>query len=180
MTAREAIKAALKCVGKTEKEAAESIGLTKKQLSDRTIRGSLRADTFLNLLDEIGVDVTFTVRESGKAISTKIKGAGHRVKQMVNGVIYDTADSDAMANNFYADGVNRYIDGHGLELYVSRNGQYFFAEYSSYDGVKDRISPITAEAAAQFIEKYGTDLNRQPKEVQPENDESQENSTEQE
>ena len=83
---------------------------------------------------------------------------------MVDRIIYDTASSDAIANNFYADGENEYTDGKALELYMDKEGRYFFAEYSSWEGVKDRITPVNAEAAASFIEKYGTEIDKAPKE----------------
>lgn len=163
MTAKEAITAALKSVGKTQADAAHAIGLTPKQLSQRIVSGTLRADKFLELLDGIGVDVAFTARDSGKEISTQIRGAGRRVRQMVNFVTYDTANADALSNNFYADGVNEYTDGQALELYVGKNGEYFFAQYSDYEGIKDRILPVTDEDASKFINKYGTELHRKPK-----------------
>ena len=81
---------------------------------------------------------------------------------MVNSVIYDTANADAISNNFYADGVNEYIDGQAMELYNGNDGQYFFAQYSNYEGVKDRIIPVSDKDAAAFIEKYGTELHRKP------------------
>lgn len=162
VTAKEAIMEALRSVGKTQADAAHAIGLTPKQLSERLVRGTLRADQFLEILDAIGIDVTFTAKCGGKPIDVMIRGAGRRVKQMVDRTIYDTADSNAIANNFYADGIHEYIDGHALELYLTRDGRYFFAEYSNIEGVKDRISPINAEAAADFIEKHGTELHRKP------------------
>lgn len=164
MTAKEAITAALKSVGMTQADAAHAIGLTPRQLNQRLVRETLRADTFLELLDEIGVDIEFTARSSGKQITARVKGYGRRVKQMVNFVNYDTANADAVSNNFYADGENEYMDGQALELYIGDDGKYFFAQYSSYEGIKDRILPVTEEEAANFIEKYGTNLYRKPQE----------------
>lgn len=162
VTAKDAITAALKSAGMTQAEAAHAIGLTPRQLSQRLVSGTLRADKFLELLDEIGVDIEFIARSSGEHITARVKGYGRRVKQMVNSVIYDTANADAISNNFYADGVNEYIDGQAMELYIGNDGQYFFAQYSNYEGVKDRIIPVSDKDAAAFIEKYGTELHRKP------------------
>ena len=82
---------------------------------------------------------------------------------MVDRVTYDTAASNAISNNFYADGVNEYTDGKAMELYIDKEGRYFFAEYSNWEGGKDRISPVSAAEAAAFIEKYGTELDKKPK-----------------
>lgn len=163
MTSKEVLAAALRDTGKTQAEAAAKIGWVPQQLSARLTRNSLRADELLDLLDGLGVELTLTVRETGKVIRSHIQGAGRRVKGMVDRVTYDTAASDALSNNFYADGVNEYTDGKALELYVDKEGRYFFAEYSSWEGVKDRITPVTAETAAAFIEKYGTELDKATK-----------------
>lgn len=161
VTANDAITAALKSAGLTQAEAANAIGLTPRQLNQRLRGGTLRADKFLELLDEIGIDIEFIARGSGKHISARVKGRGRRIKQMVNSVVYDTANADAIANNFYADGVNEYIDGQAKELYITDDGQYFFAQYSDYESVKDRIIPISSSDAAKFIGMYGTELHRE-------------------
>lgn len=163
MTSKELLAAALRDTGKTQAEAAAKIGWVPQQLSARLTRNSLRADELLDLLEGLGIELTMTVKETGKVIRSHIQGAGRRVKAMVDRVTYDTASSDALANNFYADGVNEYTDGKALELYIDREGRYFFAEYSSWEGVKDRVTPVTPETAAAFIEKYGTELDKAPK-----------------
>ena len=53
-----------------------------------------------------------------QALKTHIAGAGRRVRAMVDKVKYDTEAASALANNFYADGVNEYTDGKAMELYV--------------------------------------------------------------
>lgn len=163
MTSKEALAAALKGTGKTQAEAAVKIGWVPQQLSARLARGSLRADEFLELMDAIGVDVVLKVRDSGEILKAHIPGAGRRVRGMVNRVIYDTASADALANNFFADGVNEFQDGRAVELYVDREGRYFFAEYTNWEGAKDRITPVTANDAAAFIERYGTEIHKAPK-----------------
>ena len=163
MTSKEAIIAGLKATGTTQAEAAARLGWSAQQLSGRLIRNSMRADEFLDFMDAIGIDVAFTVRESGEALKTHIAGAGRRVRAMVDKVKYDTEAASALANNFYADGVNEYTDGKAMELYVDDEGRYFFAEYTNWEGVKDRITPVSARDAAVFIDKYGTDLHRGPK-----------------
>ncbi len=162
MTSREALDAALRITGNKQAEAAAKIGWTPQQLNARLTRNTLRADEFLEIMNAIGVDVTFTVRETGEKINAHIRGVGRRVRAMVDRVVYDTEASDALANSFYADGLNEYRDGIAFELYIDREGRYFFAEYTCLDGVKDRITPITASDAAKFIERYGTDLHRKP------------------
>jgi len=163
MTSKELLTAAFKATNTAQGDGAKKIGWTKQQLSSKLVRNSLRADEFLAILDAIGVDIEFKVRETGQPVTARIPGAGRRVRRMVDKVIYDTAAADALANNFYADGVNEYVDGRAMELYIDKEGRYFFAEYSEWEGTKDRITPVTANAAATFIEKYGTEIHKEPK-----------------
>lgn len=166
MTAREALSVALKGTGKTQAEAAVKMGWVPQQLSARLMRGSMRADEFLQIMDAIGVDVILKVRDTDEVLRTHVAGAGRRVRAMVNRVIYDTEAADALANNFYADGVNEYNDGKAMELYIDREGRYFFAEYTNWEGAKDRITPVVASDAAAFIERYGTELHKKPKKLE--------------
>ena len=165
MTSKEAINAALKATGKTQAEAAAKIGWVPQQLSARLTRNSLRADEFLEIMDAIGVEVQMKVMETGEDVKIHIAGAGRRVRGMVDRVIYDTASADALANSFYEDGENEYsAEGTATELYIDREGRYFFVEYTNETGCKDRIVSASANVAAAFIEKYGTELHRGPKE----------------
>lgn len=161
MTSKDILTAALKATGMSQAEGARLMGNNPQWLSARLVRNSLRADEFLKLMDLLGIDVTFTIRETGAAVKERIKGAGRRVRKMVNRTIYDTASCDALANNFYADGVNEYTDGRAMELYISGDGGYFFAEYTK-DGNGDRITVASAEEAAAFIAKYGTEIQKTP------------------
>lgn len=162
MKANDVLAAALRTTRKTQAEAAARVGWMPQQLSARLVRNSMRADEFLNLLEGLGIEITLTVKETGEVVRTHIPGAGRRVKGMVDRIIYDTVASDALANNFYADGVNEYTDGKALELYIDKEGRYFFAEYTNWEGGKDRISPVSARDAAAFIEKYGTEIVKKP------------------
>lgn len=163
MNAKDMLLAALRETKTTQAEAATKVGWMPQQLSQRIVRNSIRADDFLSLLEAIGIEVTLTVRDTGNTVRVYVKGAGRRVKAMVDRVTYDTAASNAISNNFYADGVNEYTDGKAMELYIDKEGRYFFAEYSNWEGGKDRISPVSAAEAAAFIEKYGTELDKKPK-----------------
>ena len=162
MKSKDVISAALKEIGISQAEGAKSIDWSPQRLSRKIVEGTLRADDFLRLMDAIGVDVEFKARSSGNVIKARKAGAGRKVSCMVNKVIYNTAASDALANNFYADGVNEYTDGRARELYVDKEGRYFFAEYSTWEGQKDLIIPVGANEAAAFIEKYGTEIFKAP------------------
>ena len=147
-TAKDALVAALYRTGHTQESAARLIGWNGQQISQRLARNSMRADELLTLMDAIGVDVTFTVRKTGEVLREHTTGHGRRVHGTVDKVFYDTGAADALSNSFYEDGVSEYKD--------------FMAEYHE-DG-KDRIRSGSPSVAAAFIEKYGTKIEKGPKE----------------
>ena len=155
MAARDILDLVSKETGITQGDLAKSIGMYAQQLNGRLARQSLRADDFLNILDAAGIDVIYIKRDDGKQIRGVIPGAGRRVRQMVDRVIYDTAASDALANNFDKKDNSECADGTVSELYIDKEGRYFLAEYSSVEGGKDRITPVTSAVAAAFMSQYG-------------------------
>lgn len=162
MTAREIISEVLRVTGMTQYAAASTVGWQGQQLNQRLSRGSLRADEFLELMDKMGVDVTFSLRANGTKISPHIRGAGRRVKGMCNKILFDTEYASALSNSFYEDGENKFSDGHASELYIDDAGRYFLAEYSDIEGERDKINVIAPELAAAYIQKYGSVLFKGP------------------
>lgn len=162
MASKEILEAVLRDTGTSKSAAAAKIGWLPQTLSNRLRMKTLRADEFLELMEALGVNITYTIKETGAVVRIRIPGAGRKVRKMVNGVIYDTSTASAISNNFYADGVNEYTDGMARELYKDNENRFFFAEYSSLEGVKDMIIPITANDAAEFIKKYGTEIDKKP------------------
>ncbi len=160
MTTREILDQAFKQLGITQKEAARLIGSSSQSLGQKLIRKSLRSDEFLDLLDKIGVDVTFTIRETNHELK-ETAGHGRRVVGNSDGVKYDTQESEALANDFYEDGENEYHeDGTATELYVDRSGRYFIAEYNN-EG-RDKVKAVPPSVALAFIEKYGVETEKEP------------------
>lgn len=162
MTARDIIYKSCKVLGITMGEAANRIGWSKQKLQSRFAYNSLRLEDFLKIMDAIGVDIEYRVRETGEIIRPHASGMGAPVRCMVDKIVYDTTKSDALANNFYADGVNKFTDGRAMELYIDEEGRYFFAEYAEWEGAKDRITPVPATVAADFIQKYGPKIIKEP------------------
>jgi hypothetical protein len=161
MTAKEIITAALDTIGITQATAAKNYGGSAQQLSQRIVRGSLRVDEFIGLMDSMGIDITFNVRDTGEEIKPRISGHGDRVKGFSDGVQYDTEYAEALSNSFYADGQHEYNEkGEALELYLDKEGRYFMAEYSNVEGARNRVRSVPAEVAAAFIEKYGNIIEK--------------------
>ena len=119
------------------------------------VRESIKADEFFELLEVMGVDTFFYVRETG-AVLMKDMQHGRRVVGMSDGVIYDTKESQLLASSFYSDGKNEYgPDGKAQELYVDRENRYFVAEYSSDENERDRVRSVPSNMASAFIAQYG-------------------------
>lgn len=151
---------AMNQTGKTFNDLAEVIGWNGPRLCGRVNRASLTSDDFLTLLESMGIEVKFINTATGKELRQTVKGHGRALKGMSNGVIYDTAQSDALSNNFYEDGVNEYDkNGSAVELYLDREGRYFLAEYSN-NGETGKINAIPPAVAVSFLEKYGTEIEK--------------------
>lgn len=164
MIAREVLNAALLNRGVTQAESAAMIGWTAQKLSQRLIRNSLRADDFIRLMDALGIEIEFKDKETGEPLKMHTSGYGRRVKGVSDKIQFDTDQSEPLSNSFYEDGVNEFgEDGRAVELYIDKEGRYFFAEYSANEGERDRVRSASASVAAAFIEKYGTDLHKDKK-----------------
>ena len=162
MTAIEMLLTAIKAKGYTNARVSELMGWVPQQLSQRISRNSIKADELFQIFERIGVEFKMFDKDTGKEIVGFSTGAGRPVRGVVSGVKYSTANSFALANNFYADGVNKFSDGRARELYLDMEGNYFFVEYSDRDGEKDRINPVSARDAADFIAIYGTEIHKEP------------------
>lgn len=156
MKSIEALKTVLECTNNTQSTAATLVGWTKQQLNSRMVRGDMKTDEWLALLDAMGVEVVLVNKDTGKPIKpiVRVKGIGQRAKGMSERVKYDTEKADALANSFYLDGKNKYTDGKAEELYIDKEGRYFLVTYTEDD--KSKIHHVTVNVAKAFIEKYGS------------------------
>ena len=68
MNVKDTLSALFKATGKTKKSVAEAMGWTPCQLSQRIGRETLRADSYIELLDKLGVAVKYVDKETGNEI----------------------------------------------------------------------------------------------------------------
>ena len=104
---------------------------------------------------KLGYEVRLVELESGIEFESRRKGHGRRVRQVVNGVLYDTHKADMLCGDFYRDGINEYIDGMAFELYVDCFGRFFVARYTDWENGSDSITTIGKEDAYKLYRKYG-------------------------
>ena len=162
MIAKDYLEAVFDRLGITQKEAVERTGRSYNSINQKLRFGTFRVEDFVDFLDDLGVDMKLVLRSTGEEIKPYISGHGYPVRKMVDGVKYNTDKSYALSNTYYSDGENEYIDGKAIELYMDTNGGYFFAE--RHEDGSAKIIPVDASIAAPFIEKYGTDIEKKPKE----------------
>lgn len=152
----------IKSLGISQAEAARRAGMDINSLAQKiNVRESIRADEFFELLESLGVDVTFTVKGTNTVLDHKKTGHGRRVRGMSDGEKYDTKYSEALSNSFYVDGIHEYgEDGLAEELYVDQEGRYFFAEYNRDEPSRDRVRAVRSNIAVAFMEKYGSEIEK--------------------
>lgn len=155
MTVANIIRDALAAKGMPQSRLAERMKWSPQNLSNRLKNNAFTAEEWRKVADFIGYEVKMVEPGTNEELKTRKRGLGRRVKQMVNGIYYDTEKSDALCNNFYQDGTNEYTDGWAQELYRDSSGRFFVAHYTGWKGGVDHISPIESEDARILYEKYG-------------------------
>ena len=143
--------------GKNQNDLAECLGMSSASISSKMNRGTIRVDEFFKMLEYLGCEIRVIDSETREDI-TELSGSGRSVRGWINSTFYDTDSCTALANDFYQDGVTKYKDGKGKELYVDSRGRYFFALYSNGENDKDRLELVSPIEARAFIAKWGREI----------------------
>lgn len=151
----EILKDALDAKGYSQREFAKKMGWTPQNFSQRLKKNSFTAEEWRSMAYKLGYEVRLVELESGIEFESRRKGHGRRVRQVVNGVLYDTHKADMLCGDFYRDGTNEYIDGMAFELYVDCFGRFFVARYTDWENGSDSITTIGKEDAYKLYRKYG-------------------------
>lgn len=160
-TSKEYLAAAIFQRGTSYRKLSRQLGWSEAKFGQKMNKSNFWAEEFLGIMDSLGFDVSFTDRETGRTLLPLRTGEGRELRRMVEGVIYKTSRAYPVANNFYMDHENRFTeDGTATELYVDRQGRYFFAVYYDDPNRRASIAPVSEAVANAFIEKYGTELHR--------------------
>lgn len=77
------------------------------------------------------------------------------MKQVINGVLYDTYKADALCSDFFMDGEHEYTDGMAFELYVDSFGRFFVARYVEWENGTDSITTVGKKEAGKLYKKFG-------------------------
>lgn len=143
----------------TYKAAAERIGWTGGKINAKLTRDTIGATEFIELLEANGASVIIVNKKTGERIYPYVQGHGEPAKGMSDYVHYDTATSYALSNTFFENGVTEYDKyGKAQELYIDREGRYFFVNYEK--NKRPKIRGTTPATALAFMEKYGPELEK--------------------
>jgi len=142
----------------SQRKFAQMMGWTPQNFGQRLKKGSFTAEEWNQMMNRLGYEVKLIELESGVKFESRKKGHGRRLRQVRNGIVYDTYKADALCSDFYSDAENEYTDGMAFELYVDSLGRFFVARYVEWDNGTDSISPITKEEAMKLNQKYGDSL----------------------
>lgn len=164
-TSRSVVESTLRWVRMYKSDVARLLGWQPADLWQRLIRDSVKMDDLMKMWEVTGVEVTYYMDGKPVVVTVHREGHGKPASGRSDYVKYDTKDADAVANTFYADGVNEYgADGTAQELYRDNEGRYFMVEYSSDPEVKPRIKDLPESIAAAVIAMYGTEIEKGPRE----------------
>lgn len=147
MTAAELLTNALDNRGRTQKELAKFLHAKTVTLHKRIAQNGLKAQEFMDAAEYLGYKVMLVDAETSAEMKVTHKGVGPRTRRRIDGVVYDTGKANALCHT-------NPENGWWMELY-EKDGQYFAAHYSEWDGVDDFITLCPADEAQKLVEEYG-------------------------
>lgn len=75
------------------------------------------------------------------------------MKQIINGMVYDTEAAQLIADNKYWDGSNWDRRGRSNSLFKTKKGNFFILFETRWQGERDAITPMTQLQAEGWFEK---------------------------
>lgn len=139
----------------------EKVGWSRQSISQKLANESFRVDDLILFADACGCEIAFRVKDTGEFFRVVRRGHGRKVNAVYDWVRYRTDRANALANNFYLDGVNEFNpDGTAVEYYEDTEGRFFRVMYYRDDPDKYTLSTVSKDEADAFIAKYGTVLER--------------------
>lgn len=153
MTAHRLIRQACVQRSKTQGELASSIGVSPKVLSEQLISGRIPFGRFSQILAELGYEVKVEPLGGGVPVEPQMRGISKDIRQMVDGVVYDTRKADAVCHTSEQSGWYN-------ELYQDQEGRYFVVRNSLWNRENSYIRPcLEKEAKAMCLEQNRSKKN---------------------
>lgn len=150
MKASYIVEDALQTRGVLQKELAERIGQQPKTLSKKLSTNSMKAQELVDYVRELGYEIVLVDLSGQERLTVRRRGIGSRVRKMVDGIIYDTAKSDALCHTDVENGWY-------MELYRDAKARHFVVHYSFWDDVEPFITGCPIDEARVMYCKYAED-----------------------
>lgn len=149
--AKEIIEEALDLKGQSQKWLAGQIGAAPQNFNRKLVRNTLSAQELIDAAAALGCRVALLDDSSGEELKPRRTGIGPRLRQVVDGVLYDTDKSDAICHTDP-------VAGWFMELYQDSHGRYFVAHYTDWETSSGHISACGAEDARRLCAVCGVDI----------------------
>lgn len=150
MTAAAVLADLLEQTGTSQRKLAENLGLSPQLLNNRLKRDTFPAVDWLNAIRALGFNIK-VVPKDGAEVKVKARGSGPRVRQMVDGVVYDTDKAEAICNSKGTHGDQLF-----MKLFKDAEGQFFVVYYQLWEGGRNSISPVSEVGVRLFQREYRT------------------------
>lgn len=141
--AKEIIEEALVRKDKSQRWLAAQLGVASQNLNRKIVRNTLSAQELVDAAEVLGCRVVLLDNDSNEELKPLKPGVGPRLRQMIDGVWYDTGKADAICHTDP-------VAGWFMELYQDRNGHYFVAHYTDWAGSLGHLSVCGAEDAKRL------------------------------
>ena len=136
------VRAALAGAGKTQKELAEHMGWTPQNLSGRLKNNSLTFDELSKALHFAGYEVSMS-DANGAGLPELGNSTSPAAAQTADGVRHDTRKAESLCSNKVVMFEDFYIE-------------LFTVLYQLSGCQHHTITPVSARAAQQFLERFGS------------------------
>lgn len=150
MTAAAVLADLLEQTGTSQRKLAENLGLSPQLLNNRLKRDTFPAVDWLNAIRALGFNIK-VVPKDGAEVKVKARGSSPRIRQMVDGVVYDTDKAEAICNSKGTHGDQLF-----MELFKDAEGQFFVVYYQLWEGGRNSISPVSEAGVRLFQREYRT------------------------
>lgn len=141
--AKKIIEEALDTKGLSQKWLAGQLGAEPQNFNRKLVRNTLSAQELIDAAEALGYRVALLDNSSGKELKPRRVGIGPRLRQMIDGVLYDTGKSDAICHT-------EPVAGWFMELYRDIKGRYFVAHYTDWENDSGHLSVCGLEDAKRL------------------------------
>ena len=148
MSVSEMIKQAIAMKGLQQKEIAVKMGWSPQNFTNRLTNNTIDAEEWVKLAAIIGYEIQMVDVESNTVLKPRRNSTGPRVKQTIDGHLYDTDKADSLCRS-------PKVYGGWFELFRDMGTGKFFTVAYLETGRSACVAVISKENAKRFYEDCG-------------------------